>query len=181
MGFRKLANDELGRIDPDTYREVEKLPVVVVLDNIRSQHNIGAVFRTSDAFRIGKLYLCGITATPPHREIHKSALGAEDSVPWEYHEETLDVVRQLQAEGYVIVSVEQAENSLSLEGYALEKGHRYAFVFGNEVRGVQQEVVDASDYCLEIPQFGTKHSLNISVSAGIVLWQIASPLFTGIR
>jgi tRNA G18 (ribose-2'-O)-methylase SpoU len=174
---RKLLNEELQRLPVDAYREVEKLPVAVVLDNVRSQHNTGAVFRTCDAFRVGRVFLCGITATPPHREIHKTALGAEESVAWEYAGETVDVVRRLRAEGYVVVAVEQAEGSRSLDGYVAEKGRAHAFVFGNEARGVTQEVVDCCDYCLEIPQYGTKHSLNVSVAAGIVLWQALRPLF----
>lgn len=174
MNFRKLQNDELNRLSPEAYKEIEKIPVVVVLDNIRSQNNIGSVFRTSDAFRIGKIYLCGITATPPHREIHKTALGAEESVAWEYVTDTIQIIRALKNEGFTIVSVEQAENAVSLENHLIDRNRKYAFVFGNEVRGVEQEVVDTSDYCLEIPQFGTKHSINISVATGIVLWQVAS-------
>lgn len=175
--MRKLENPELNRLSAREYESAAKLPVVVVLDNVRSQNNIGSVFRTSDAFRIEKIILCGITATPPHREIHKTALGAEESVAWEYTAETVDIIRRLQEEGYTIVSVEQAENSRSLEGYALDPQQKYAFVFGNEVNGVQQAVVDLSDYCLEIPQFGTKHSFNISVTVGMVLWQALHPLF----
>ena len=178
MEFRKRQNDELNRLSLEEYREVEKLPITVVLDNVRSQHNIGSVFRTADAFRVEKIYLCGITATPPNREIHKTALGAEESVPWEYIEETAEVVRRLKDTDYCIVSVEQTENSLSLEHYTLSPGQKYAFVFGNEVRGVQQEVVNSSDHCLEIPQFGTKHSFNISVTVGMVLWQVVPPLFS---
>jgi tRNA G18 (ribose-2'-O)-methylase SpoU len=174
---RKLQNEELHRLPVEEYREVEKWPVAVVLDNVRSQHNIGAVFRACDAFRAEKIYLCGITATPPHREIHKTALGAEESVAWEYAGETVDVIRRLKERGYVVVAVEQAEGSRSLEDYVPRPGARHAFVFGNEARGVDQEVVDLCDYCVEIPQFGTKHSLNVSVAAGIVLWQALRPLF----
>ena len=170
--FRKLANSELGRMSVEEFREAEKAPVVLVLDNIRSQHNIGSAFRTADAFRVGKIYLCGICAVPPTPEIHKSALGAEFSVDWEHSVETLPVIARLRGEGYLIVSVEQAENSTSLEEFSLEEGKKYAFVFGNEVKGVQQEVVSSSDICLEIPQYGTKHSLNVSVSIGVVLWGV---------
>lgn len=170
--FRKLLNSELGRMSVEQYQDAEKAPVVLVLDNIRSQHNIGSAFRTCDAFRAAKIHLCGICAVPPTAEIHKSALGAEFSVGWEYCPRTMDVIGRLKEEGYVIVSVEQAENSTMLQDFHLEKGRKYAFVFGNEVKGVQQEVVDASDLCLEIPQYGTKHSLNVSVSIGVVLWGI---------
>ena len=173
---RKLLNEELNRLTTEEYKGAEKLPIVVVLDNVRSLNNIGSVFRTSDAFRLSKIYLCGITATPPHREIHKTALGAEESVDWAYFEETTDAVKELKNEGYTILSVEQAENSISLETFTITPGQKYAFVFGNEVKGVQQEVIDLSDNCIEIPQFGTKHSFNISVTAGIVLWQVIHPL-----
>ena len=175
--YRKLSNEELRRLSFEEYRGAGKLPVTVVLDNARSQHNIGSVFRTADAFRVEKIILCGITATPPHREIHKTALGAEDTVAWEYARETATVVRRLKDLGYVIVAVEQVEGSRSLENHGLLPGKRYVFVFGNEVRGIEQEVVDLADYCLEVPQFGTKHSLNISVAAGIVLWHVLHPLF----
>lgn len=170
--FRKLFNNELNRIDVEEYKKSEKTPVVLVLDNIRSQHNIGSAFRTADAFRIGKIYLCGICAAPPTPEIHKSALGAEFSVDWEHYSETVDAVKRLREEGYVIVSVEQAENSTMLNDFQREEGKKYAFIFGNEVKGVQQSVVDMSDICLEIPQYGTKHSLNVSVSIGVVLWGV---------
>jgi len=170
--FRKLSNNELGRLTVEEYHEVEKSPIVLILDNIRSQHNVGSAFRTADAFRVAKIYLCGICATPPSPEIHKSALGAEFSVEWEHSDETLPVVERLRAEGYTIVSVEQAENSTSLEHFRRERGRKYAFIFGNEVKGVQQEVVSSSDICLEIPQYGTKHSLNVSVSIGVVLWGV---------
>ena len=167
---RKLLNIELGRITPEQYREMPGSGIVVVLDNIRSAHNIGSAFRSADSFRVEKIYLCGICATPPSAEIHKSALGAEFSVGWEYSEDTLSAVTKLKEEGYTVVSVEQTVNSISLEGFSAEEGAKYAFVFGNEVSGVAQEVVDASDFSLEIPQYGTKHSLNVSVSIGIVLW-----------
>jgi len=170
--FRKLLNSELGRMSVDQYKAAGKTPVVLVLDNVRSQHNIGSAFRTCDAFRVEKLCLCGISAVPPTPEIHKAALGAEFSVDWEHFDTALDAVRQLREAGYTIVSVEQAENATQLQDFRADPDKRYALVFGNEVRGVAQEVVDASDLCLEIPQFGTKHSLNVSVSVGIVLWNI---------
>ena len=174
---RKLKNNELGRLSTEEFKEAEKINVTVVLDNIRSQHNIGAAFRTSDSFLIERMVLCGCCATPPTAEIHKSALGAEFSVDWEYHKETVDAVAALKGAGYTIISVEQAENSIKLQdiGEYLSAGNllgkKYALVFGNEVKGVQQEVVDMSDAVIEIPHYGTKHSLNISVSLGIVLWE----------
>ena len=168
--FRKLKNSELGRLSVQQYRDAAKEPFVLVLDNVRSQHNIGSAFRTCDAFRIGRICLCGISATPPTPEIHKAALGAEFSVDWVHFDTALDAVAALRAENYTIVSVEQAEHATQLQDFRPETGRRYAFVFGNEVNGVAQEVVDASDLCLEIPQYGTKHSLNVSVSIGIVLW-----------
>ncbi|MBQ3742672.1 MAG: RNA methyltransferase [Bacteroidales bacterium] len=170
--FRKLTNVELGRISLDEYRKAEKVPVVLVLDNVRSQHNVGSAFRTGDAFRIEKICLCGISATPPTPEIHKAALGAEFSVDWVHYDTALEAVKALREEGYTVVSVEQAEGATQLQDFRPEPDRRYALVFGNEVRGVAQEVVDASDLCLEIPQYGTKHSLNVSVSVGIVLWNI---------
>ena len=168
--FRKLKNSELGRLSVQQYRDAAKEPLVLVLDNVRSQHNIGSAFRTCDAFRIGRICLCGISATPPTPEIHKAALGAEFSVDWVHFDTALEAVAALRAENYTIVSVEQAEHATQLQDFRPEAGRRYAFVFGNEVNGVAQEVVDASDLCLEIPQYGTKHSLNVSVSIGIVLW-----------
>lgn len=170
--FRKLLNSELNRISIEEFKAAEKSSSVVVLDNVRSQHNVGSAFRTCDSFRIGKLYLCGICACPPTPEIHKSALGAEFSVDWEYCSNTPDLIRRLKEDGFTIVSVEQAKNSTSLDKFSPKKGEKYAYVFGNEVKGVSQEVVDSSDFCVEIPQFGTKHSLNVSVSIGIVLWSI---------
>ncbi|MCR5709831.1 MAG: RNA methyltransferase [Bacteroidales bacterium] len=170
--FRKLLNDELGRLSVPEYKAAGKAPLALVLDNVRSQHNIGSAFRTCDAFRVGRLCLCGISATPPTPEIHKAALGAEFSVDWQHFDTALDAVEALRAEGYDIISVEQAEGSTSLQDFHPEEGRRYALVFGNEVHGVDQRVVDASDLCLEIPQYGTKHSLNVSVSIGIVLWNI---------
>jgi tRNA G18 (ribose-2'-O)-methylase SpoU len=173
--FRKLSNSELNRPDLETFKAAPKQPVVLVLDNIRSQHNIGSAFRSADAFAVEKIWLCGICAVPPTPEIHKSALGAEFSVAWEYAEDTLSAVERLRSEGYTIVSVEQAEGAVQLQDFSLEPERRYALVFGNEVAGVRQDVVDASDLCLEIPQFGTKHSLNVSVSVGVVLWSLLHP------
>jgi len=170
--MRKLKNSELGRIDVETFKKKDKISIIVILDNIRSLNNIGSVFRTSDAFLIEKIYLCGITAKPPHKDIHKTALGATESVEWEHFENTLELIIKLQKENIKIVSIEQAENSTMLQNFELLKNQKYAVVFGNEVKGVQQEVVSASDYCVEIPQYGTKHSLNISVSCGIVLWDL---------
>lgn len=175
--FRKLFNNELKRISLEEFKSVNKTPIVLILDNIRSQHNIGSAFRTSDAFRLEKIYLCGICAVPPTPEIHKSALGAEFSMSWEYSDATIDVVHLLRLEGYTIVSVEQAEHSTMLQEFKVKEGIKYAFIFGNEVKGVQQEVVDASDICIEIPQFGTKHSLNVSVSIGVVLWEVCHQNF----
>ncbi len=174
--YRKLRNDELNRLSALEFKSAEKLPVAVVLDNVRSQHNIGSAFRTADSFLIEKVYLCGICAVPPTPEIHKSALGAEFSVEWEYFGKTSDAVTELKEKGYKIVSVEQSENSTWLQDIAPENGCKYALIFGNEVKGVQQEIVDMSDEVVEIPQYGTKHSLNISVSVGVVLWEYAKKL-----
>ncbi|MFQ3213508.1 MAG: 23S rRNA (guanosine2251-2'-O)-methyltransferase [Marivirga sp.] len=168
--MRKLANEELNRLELEDFKRLRKNPIVVVLDNVRSMNNIGSCFRTSDAFLVEKVILCGITAQPPHREINKTALGATDSVEWQHFENTLEALIALKNDGYTIMSVEQAENSLSLNSFIPRENEKYAFIFGNEVYGVSQEVVDASDNCIEIPQFGTKHSLNISVSIGVVLW-----------
>ena len=173
--FRKLSNSELNRPDLETFKAAPKRPVVLVLDNIRSQHNIGSAFRSADAFAVEKIWLCGICAAPPTAEIHKSALGAEFSVDWAYGEDTLSVVEQLRREGYTIVSVEQAEGAVQLQDFPLDPAARYALVFGNEVAGVRQDVVNASDLCLEIPQSGTKHSLNVSVAVGVVLWSLLHP------
>ena len=170
--FRKLLNSELGRLSVEEFKEIGKAPLAVVLDNVRSQHNIGSAFRTCDAFRVAKVCLCGISATPPTPEIHKAALGAEFSVDWAHFDTALEAVAKLREEGYTIVSVEQAEHATLLQDFRPDPEKRYALVFGNEVRGVDQQVADASDLCLEIPQYGTKHSLNVSVSIGIVLWQI---------
>lgn len=173
---RKLKITELNRISTEEFKEAEKLPLVVVLDNIRSLHNIGSVFRTSDAFRIECIYLCGITATPPHAEMHKTALGAEFTVDWKYVNNTVEAVDNLKNEGYTVYSVEQAEGSIMLNELTLDKNRKYAIVMGNEVKGVQQEVIDHSHGCIEIPQYGTKHSLNVSVTAGIVIWDLFNKL-----
>ena len=170
MDNRKLLNIELGRVSAEEYKELPDSGVVVVLDNIRSAHNVGSVFRTADSFKVDKVWLCGICAVPPSAEIHKSALGAEDSVAWEHVSDTMDAVNRLKEEGYIVVSAEQTVGSVMLDKFVPEKGKKYAVVFGNEVAGVRQDVVNASDFCLEIPQYGTKHSLNVSVSAGVILW-----------
>ena len=170
--MRKLKNNELGRITVDEFKTTQKTPLIVVLDNIRSLNNIGAVFRTSDAFLIEKIYLCGICATPPNKDIHKTALGATASVDWEYVEDTLTLVKKLKAEKVQILAIEQAENSTKLNAFFPKKDEKYAIVMGNEVKGVQQEVVNAADLCVEIPQLGTKHSLNIAVTTGVVIWDL---------
>ena len=174
--MRKLKNEELNRLSVDEFKQAEKKNLVVILDNIRSMNNIGSVFRTSDAFLIEKIYLCGITATPPHNEIQKTALGATESVDWEYVENTLDVITKLKNDGYSVYAIEQAENSLKLDEFKVDAESKIAVIFGHEVRGVQQEVVNACDNCIEIPQHGTKHSLNISVCAGVVLWELVKQL-----
>lgn len=172
----KLLVEEMGRLSVEEFKESEKLPVVAVLDNVRSLYNVGSVFRTADAFRLCEVVLCGVSGRPPHPEIHKTALGAEDSVDWRYFEDTMEAVRALRQEGFEIIAVEQVQNSVFLQNFQIEKGKKYALLFGNEVKGVCQEAVDAADVCLEIPQFGTKHSLNVSVSAGIALWHFAEGL-----
>lgn len=169
--MRKLRNEELDRLSIESYKESQKLPIVVVLDNIRSLNNIGSVFRSSDAFRIEAIYLCGITAKPPHKDIHKTALGATESVDWIYVENTLDAIHELRSDAYKVFAVEQTVDSILLQDIEIDKTGKYALIFGHEMRGVQQAVVDASDLSIEIPQFGTKHSLNISVSVGVVLWE----------
>ena len=171
--MRKLKVTEMGRMSVAEYRESDKQPIVVVLDHVRSLYNVGSVFRSSDAFRIEGVVLCGITAQPPHPEIHKTALGAEESVDWRYFSQTEDAVEWLQEKGYVVLAVEQCEGSTMLQDFQTEVGQKYAIVLGNEVKGVQQQVVDMCDGCLEIPQYGTKHSLNVSVAAGIVLWHLS--------
>lgn len=170
--MRKLKNSELERLDVEAFKKSPKIPLIVILDNIRSLNNIGSVFRTSDAFLIEKIYLCGITAKPPHKDIHKTALGATESVDWEYAEDTLALIEKLKESKIKILSIEQAENSVMLQDFTIVPNQKYAVVFGNEVKGVQQKVVSVSDYCVEIPQYGTKHSLNISVSVGVVLWDL---------
>ena len=174
--MRKLKITELNRISIEEFKEADKLPLVVVLDDIRSLHNIGSVFRTADAFRIECIYLCGITATPPHPEMHKTALGAEFTVDWKYVNNAVETFDNLRSEGYVVYSVEQAEGSIMLDELTLDRSKKYAVVMGNEVKGVQQEVIDHSDGCIEIPQYGTKHSLNVSVTAGIVIWDLFKKL-----
>jgi 23S rRNA (guanosine2251-2'-O)-methyltransferase len=170
--MRKLANEELNRISVEDYKKTAKTPIVLVLDNVRSLNNIGSIFRTADAFLIEKIFLCGITATPPHREIHKTALGATESVDWEYIESTTNCIHQLKAKGYKVISIEQADKSIMLNQFKIDfSENKYALIFGNEVEGVSEDVVAISDYCIEIPQFGTKHSLNIAVSAGMVIWE----------
>ena len=176
MTNRKKLVTEMGRIDRDAFAQSQKLPLVVVLDNVRSLHNVGSVFRTSDAFRVECIMLCGITATPPSAEIHKTALGAEDVVDWKYYESTMDAVAELRSQGYRIYSIELCQGSIALQDFDTAPGERYAVVLGNEVKGVQQDVVDASDGAIEIPQFGTKHSLNVSVTAGMVIWEFAKKL-----
>lgn len=170
-GNKKLLTTQLGRISAAEYQESTKNPIIVVLDNIRSLHNIGSIFRTSDAFRLEAVYLCGICATPPHKEIHKSALGAENVVPWRYFPETIEAILELRKTKYELIAVEQTENSISLETFDINPEKKYALIFGNEVRGIQQEIVDICTHSVEIPQFGTKHSFNVSVSAGIVMWE----------
>ena len=175
--MRKLKITELNRLTADEYKESYKTPVIIVLDNVRSSNNIGSVFRTADAFRMAAVYLCGITATPPDAEIHKTALGAEDVVEWRYFKQTIDAVDELKRQGYVVCALEQAEGSVSLEKLSIDKNKKYAVVVGHEVKGVQQEVIDKCDICVEIPQFGTKHSLNVSVATGIVLWVFSEELY----
>ena len=168
--------DELNRLSTEEFKEVEKFPYILILDDIRSMNNIGSVFRTGDAFKVEKVYLCGITATPPHREIQKTALGADETVTWEHVEDVLSLVKKLQLEGVIVAAVEQVENSVSLLSFEPVKNQKYAFVFGNEVFGVNQAVVEQADFCLEIPQYGTKHSLNISVTVGVVAWDFVSKI-----
>ena len=172
--MKKLKLEELNRLSVEEFQEAEKAPLVLVLDNVRSMNNVGSAFRTADAFALEKLYLCGITATPPHREIQKTSLGAEQAVAWEHAESTAKLCKKLQEEGYTVLAVEQAEGSTMLHQFIPAKGSKYALVFGNEVFGVDDAVMQLADGCLEIPQFGTKHSLNISVSIGVVVWQLKS-------
>ena len=174
--MKKTTTLEMNRHSVDSYKSVPKIPLVVILDNVRSLHNVGAVFRTADAFLVEKIFLCGITSTPPHAEIHKTALGAEFSVDWSYTTDTLTLVQELKQNGYTIMALEQVHGSLSLEQLQLDPTNKYALILGNEVKGVQQDVVDQCDICIEIPQYGTKHSLNVSVSGGIAIYQCASQL-----
>jgi len=176
MEKRKLKNSELDRKSVSEFKVAEKTPIIVILDNIRSLNNIGSVFRTSDAFLVEKIYLCGITAQPPHKDIHKTALGATETVSWEYAEDTLEIIAKLKEQGVKVFSIEQAENATMLNNFNPLDNTKYAVVFGNEVKGVQQKVVDASDGVIEIPQLGSKHSLNISVSTGVVLWDMFSKI-----
>jgi tRNA G18 (ribose-2'-O)-methylase SpoU len=171
--MKKLRTIEMERLTVDEFKQADKLPLIVVLDDVRSMHNVGSVFRTGDAFRIEAVYLCGITSTPPMAEIHKTALGAEDSVTWKYFDTALQAIEALKADGYEVYSVEQAHGSTMLQNFTPINNKKYAVVLGNEVKGVHQEVIDASDGCLEIPQFGTKHSMNVSVTGGIIIWHFA--------
>ena len=175
--MRKLKITELNRLTTEEFKSRKKTPLVVVLDNVRSLHNVGSVFRTSDAYLVEAVCLCGITSTPPHAEIHKSALGAENSVDWVYFEDTLEAIKELKTKGFEVLAIEQAEGSTMLNQLEINPSGKYAVVLGNEVKGVQQAVVDACDGCIEIPQYGTKHSLNVSVIAGIIIWEFASKLF----
>ena len=174
--MRKISNDELNRPSVDEFKELEKNSFIIILDNVRSLNNVGSAFRTGDAFLVNKIYLCGITGIPPHREIQKTALGATESVDWEYAENTLDLVKKLKSEGWTVIALEQADKSVFLQNFEIQKNAKYAFVFGNEVFGVEEPVVKEADYCVEIPQFGTKHSLNISVSIGVVVWDYFSKI-----
>lgn len=174
--MRKLKTEELGRVGIDDFKKQEKLPLVVILDHVRSMHNIGSIFRTSDGFAIEKIYLCGITAQPPHREIEKTALGATQSIEWAYSADVCDAIKELKNDGYTIIAIEQAENSTMLNNYDPDNLKKYALIFGNEVNGVSDEAMQLIDTCIEIPQFGTKHSFNIVVSAGIVLWDFFAKL-----
>lgn len=171
--MRKLKTEELGRISTEEYKKSEKIPLIIILDNIRSLNNIGSIFRTADAFRVEAIYLCGITACPPHREIHKTALGASESVDWKYFKTTLETVISLKEEGYTILSLEQTEESTLLHNFQALNNTKYALILGNEVKGVDNIIIENSDFCLEIPQYGTKHSFNVTVSAGIAIYNIA--------
>ncbi|MBN2486038.1 MAG: RNA methyltransferase [Bacteroidales bacterium] len=176
--MRKLLNEELNRLTAEEFKKAKKNPLVIILDNVRSMNNIGSVFRSADAFLASKIYLCGITATPPHKDIHKTALGATETVEWVYFENTIDAIDEIKKEGYTVYAVEQAENSIGLNQLSLSENAKTAVVFGHEVRGVHQQVVNHCDAVLEIPQFGTKHSLNISVCAGIVIWELSKKLLS---
>jgi tRNA G18 (ribose-2'-O)-methylase SpoU len=169
--MRKLLTSEMNRKTVEKFRESEKIPIVIILDNVRSLNNIGSIFRTADAFLVKAIYLCGISATPPNKEIHKTALGAEDTVAWKYHGTSLSALEFLKTEGYELIAIEQTDESISLDIFPVDRDKKYALIFGNEVRGVDQEVVDYCSASVEIPQFGTKHSFNVSVTVGIVLWE----------
>ncbi len=177
MKHRKLKNAELDRKTVEEFKSSQKIPLIIILDNVRSVHNVGSVFRTADAFLIQKIYLCGITAQPPHKDIRKTALGATETVEWQYVEDTVELIEKLKEENVQILSIEQAEDAILLNEYSPKKNETYAVVFGNEVKGVQQAVVSQSDAVIEIPQFGSKHSLNISVSTGVVVWDLAKKLY----
>ena len=174
--MKKLRTIEMNRLSVDEFKQADKLPLIVVLDDVRSMHNVGSVFRTGDAFRIEAVYLCGITSTPPSAEIHKTALGAEESVSWKYFPTALEAVTDLKANGYEVLSIEQAYGSTMLQDFKPSVDKKYSVILGNEVKGVHQEVIDASNGCLEIPQFGTKHSMNVSVTAGIIIWHFAQTI-----
>lgn len=171
--MRKLTTKELNRVSVEDFKQQTKNPIVCVLDNIRSQHNIGSIFRTCDAFNVESIYLCGITATPPNREISKTALGATESVNWEYFKTTEEAIEKLKKNGYILIGIEQVENSICLNTYKFEQNKKIGIIFGNEVNGIEQNILNIVDYCIEIPQFGTKHSFNVSVTAGIVLWELS--------
>lgn len=177
--MRKLTNEELNRPDLEDFKNVAKTPIVLVMDNVRSMHNVGSAFRTCDAFAIERIALCGITAQPPHREIHKTALGATESMDWKHYETTMQACEELRADGFTIMAIEQVENAISLETFKPTVDQKLAVVFGNEVFGVEEVIVAYADGCIEIPQFGTKHSLNISVSIGVVLWDLVSKMRLG--
>jgi len=170
--MKKLSLSELGRKSPEEYRQMSKHEVVLVLDNIRSGHNVGSFFRTADAFALRKIYLCGITVQPPHREIHKTAIGADQTVDWEYLEDMPGLLHKLKMQGYILVGIEQTDQSIPLQDFRMEKSQKYALIFGNEIRGLDENILPELSICLEIPQFGTKHSLNVSVAGGIVIWQL---------
>ena len=174
--MHKLSMDQLNRVDVNTFKSQEKSPIVIVMDNVRSMHNVGSAFRTADALAVERILLCGITGQPPHREIEKTALGATESVTWEYYKDTLDAISQLKAEGYQVYAIEQTDHSISLETFEPLSDKKYALVFGNEVHGVEEDVIQHADGTLEIPQFGTKHSFNVSVTIGIVLWDLINKL-----
>ena len=174
--MKKLKNSELSRLSIDEFKNSSKTPVIVILDNIRSAHNVGSIFRTCDAFLIDKIILCGITAIPPNKEIRKTALGSSESVNWRYYKNTEEVIMRLKKKDYQIIAVEQANKSIKLESFRPENEKKYAIIFGNEIKGISQKIIDNSDSVIEIPQFGTKHSLNVSVSAGIVIWDIFSKI-----